>query len=69
MNKEKIGAVVMWGVVLLVLMAVTFHACDYFYEKYDIPPDNPIEEAFEDVLDENTGIRLDLSPKSPEKPE
>ena len=49
-------------------MGVTFQACDKLYEKYDITPDNVIEEAIEDVINERTGIHLDISPQTPEKP-
>lgn len=31
------------------------------------PPDNPVEEEVETLIKDETGIDIDLTPKSPEK--
>ena len=40
--------------------------CETLYDQIGVPPDNPVEEALEDVLEHNTGIVIDLSPSTPE---
>lgn len=69
MNKEIFKKVVMWGIIGLIMIAVSFSACERFYERLDIKPDNPIEEAAEEVIKDQTGVDLDLSPETPESKE
>ena len=66
MQKDRIGQIVMWVIAFLTLLGVSLHIYEYLYYKYNIPPDNIFEEAIEDVLQNKTGINLDLSPESPE---
>lgn len=34
---------------------------------FHLPDDNPVEEISEEIIKEETGINVDLSPKSPEE--
>ncbi len=50
----------------LLLVAVVcvcvFGGCSYLNKKFGLDDDNPIEEAIEGVIENKTGIDVDLSP-------
>lgn len=66
MEKEKIGQIVMWIIAILTVLGVSVTACDHIFHRYGIPHDSILEEAFEDVIEEKTGIEIDITKKSPE---
>lgn len=66
MLKINLGQIFMWGLVFLALICVIFNACDHFYAKLEIQHDNVVEEAVEDIIKEETGIEIDLTPSSKE---
>lgn len=41
--------------------------CAYFEKKIGLPEDNIIEESVESVIQQETGLDIDLTPGSPEK--
>lgn len=67
MKKELIIKVFMYGVLIIFCIAVTFNSCERFYSKLNIPVDNPLEEAIEDVIEKETGVKIDMTPESEEK--
>lgn len=68
MKKELIGSIVMWIIVILSVIGVSVSACDRIYAKFELKPDNVIEEALEEVIEDKTGLPLDLTPESLEEP-
>lgn len=53
------------GTILLLIIFVSFSigiASDLF-----LSPDNPVEEIAEDIIEKETGVKVDLSPGSEEK--
>lgn len=67
MRKQLLRKVIMWGLVAIVLLAVSFNSCERFYAKFDIEVDNQLEEIVEDIIKHETGADIDLSPESEEK--
>ena len=65
-NKYK-GAP-MWAKILMISsligISIILYACSDFWESY--PQDNAIEELVEDMIQQETGLDLDLSPTTPE---
>lgn len=59
----------MWGLLSIVLVAISFNSCERFYAKFNIQPDNAWEELVEDVIKHETGANIDLTPESPEERE
>lgn len=59
----------MWGLVAIVLIAISFNSCERFYDKFNIEADNKVEEILEDVIKHETGADIDLTPDSPESKE
>lgn len=68
---ETLGKLVMWSLVLLVLMAIAFQACDHFYKKVEertgvkIESDNIVEEKIEDLVEDYLNLpkdSIDLTP-------
>lgn len=54
-------------ILLVVAMSASlgfFHSCN---NKFDIQDDNYAEEIIEEFINSEVGIRLDLTPASPEK--
>lgn len=49
------------GIAILALIAITSSCGIVKYQE-----DNPLEEAVEDAIKEQTGMDVDLSPRSPE---
>lgn len=50
----------------LILVSVLLFACALsIWEKY--PQDNIVEEIIEDVIEQKTNLKIDLSPSSQEK--
>ena len=35
-------------------------------KKLGIPDDNPVEEEIENIIEKETGLKIDLTPQSPE---
>lgn len=53
---------------LLILgMTLLFLSCSEINKKLGLPDDNLAEEVIEDVIKEETGVDVDLTPDSPEK--
>lgn len=52
--------------ILFVLITVFCGACSIFNSRFDIPPDNLLEEAAEEVLRLRTGFDIDFSSDSKE---
>lgn len=50
-------------IIVIVALAVGIGAASYYF----FGPDNPIEEASEEIIKIETGIDLDLSPRTLEK--
>lgn len=53
---------------VLIFLAIVITACavGLFSSKY-LGDDNPIEQAAEEIIKEETGIKIDLTPNSKEK--
>lgn len=66
MNKQILGKVIMYGAIAILLLCVYFISCERIYQTLNIPSDNPIEEAIEQVIEHETGINIDLTPQSKE---
>lgn len=47
---------------LILFLSIVWVSCS----KWKYPDDNIIEEAVEDVIEEETGLCVDLTPSSPE---
>lgn len=57
-------------IAIIILMGFFMFSCSYVKEKaYDVisQPDNFVEEFVEDVIEDQTGWDLDLTPFSPEE--
>lgn len=67
MNKELVGKIIMWGLVAIVFIGVSFQACERFYDKVGLDNDNVLEEVAEEVIQQHTGLEIDLTPTSEEK--
>lgn len=50
----------------LFCLAVLFNACQLINDKTGMKDDNIVEEITEAVIKSNTGIDIDLIPRSPE---
>lgn len=59
----------MWIFIALTMIAISFSACERFYQHFDIQPDNPTEEFVEDLIKQESGIELDLTPETLENKE
>ncbi len=60
MKFKEIGTFILIGIVIVCgIVGIT--------STYFLGPDNPIEEVAEDVIEEETGKKVDLTPKIPEK--
>lgn len=51
----------------IIIFASIVGAIKLVYEKFSIPDDNPIEELVEQVIKEQTGLDIDLTPDSPDE--
>jgi len=67
MNDDQEGKyMVNWIKGLLVTAAIaTALSIRFFFPG--LPQDNPVEEAAEYVIEQETGLSVDLTPESPEK--
>lgn len=54
------------GFVIIVVVVITAFVVGMLSTKV-LGPDNPVEEVAEDVIEAETGMHVDLTPKSPEK--
>ncbi len=50
------------GVVTIALAG----GCTYFNKKLGWADDNPVEEILEEVVERQTGFKIDFTPKTPE---
>ncbi len=68
-EKLEIPVWMKW-VLCLIIPTVAFlclmDGCSYLNKKARLDDDNFIEEAIEHLIEEKTGLDIDLSPKSPE---
>lgn len=54
------------GGVIIILIFIAIVAAVGGSSYYWLGPDNPVEEVAEKIIQEETGINLDLTPTSPE---
>ncbi len=57
------------GVLAFILVVILVLGCTYLNKKMGIPDDNPIEEFFEDVVEEKIGLpsgAIDFTPGTKE---
>jgi len=73
MSEEKsymqIGKYVLGFYSILVVLGVTLYllcGCSSINKKFGLDDDNMIEELFEDLIEQKTGLDIDLTPGSPE---
>jgi len=52
--------------VLCILALIALCSCHYINQKLGLKNDNKIEQAIEDVIEQKTGIQVDLTPNSDE---
>ena len=52
---------------LIILIGASTGGCSLLNEALHIPQDNPIEEFLEVIIENETGMQVDLTPESPEK--
>ena len=50
----------------LALCSVFVGGCSYINSKLGVSDDHPVEELFEQHIEEHTGLDLDITPDSPE---
>jgi len=48
--------------IIVVMLAIVVGIASYFYGPFKGHFDNPIEEAAEEVIKEETGVNIDLTP-------
>ena len=73
MSEEKsyiqLGKYVLGFYSILVLVGITLYllcGCSSINKKFGLDDDNMIEELFEDLIEQKTGLDIDLTPGSPE---
>ena len=49
---------------IFIFIALCVMGCSYLNQKLGLPDDNPIEEGVEESIEDEFGIRIDLTPKS-----
>lgn len=59
---EWIIKAITYTLIALMIIGISFQACERFNQHVDLPNDHPLEEAIEDVIEHHTGIELDLTP-------
>lgn len=52
------------GGMFVVLMTMAIYGCSDFNRRFNMKNDNPIEQKIEEVIKEETGVELDLTPDS-----
>ena len=69
MNNDEID----WNCIMcrmtlfFVVMVVVGNGCTYINQKMGLEDDNPVEEYIEELIEDHTGVDVDLSGGSPEK--
>ncbi len=53
-------------IIVVAVIAAFIGGCSYLNQLAGLKDDNVIEEATEDVIEHETGVRIDLTPGSPE---
>jgi hypothetical protein len=73
MSEEKsyiqLGKYVLGFYSILVIVGITLYlpcGCSSINKKFGLDDDNVIEELFEDLIEQKTGLDIDLTPGSPE---
>jgi hypothetical protein len=66
-NVSNPGKWIMRFISVVAIVALTCGGCQYLNQKFGLEPDNQIEEAFENLLEKQTGLDLDFTPGTPEK--
>ena len=51
---------------VLILLLVFTGACSQLNKKAGLSDNNQIEEKIEELIEEQTGLKIDLTPESPE---
>ncbi len=54
--------------VFTIATALLFIGCSYLNNRFGFEDDHDIEEFFEEQIENQTGLDLDLTPSSPEEP-
>ena len=49
---------------IFIFIALCVMGCSYLNQKFGLQDDNPIEEGVEESIEDEFGIRIDLTPKS-----
>jgi len=57
----------MQKILFLIGAALSLHSCSNINEKLGLSDDNLGEEVIEDVIKEEVGVDVDLTPATPEK--
>lgn len=57
----------MLKIMLLIGATLLFHSCTQINKEVGLKDDNPIEQAVEGLIKDETGLDVDLSPETPEK--
>jgi hypothetical protein len=52
--------------IFFVFLMTACHQFEYLYDYYDIEDDNLIEEGFEYIIEKETGVDIDITPRSSE---
>jgi hypothetical protein len=60
---EWIIKAINYTLIALMIIGISFQACERFNQRVDLPNDNVYEEAIEDIIEHHTGIELDLTPE------
>lgn len=63
LSKENIYMKIGIGCTILILL---FGGCHYLNEKIGLKDDNELEEIVEKIIEQKTGLDLDLTPSSKE---
>jgi len=58
----NLGGFAMKLIFVLILLSMTVNACSYLNHKFNLPNDNPVEQAIEGFIESETGLNIDLSP-------
>lgn len=58
---------IMRFVIMAILLSVACVSCSYINDKLGIDDDSILEELAESILEGKTGMKLDLTPRSPER--
>ena len=58
-----------WSAICLGLMLFAFGGCQFLNKRFNLPDDHFAEEVLEHKIEQETGMKIDLTPESPESAE